>query len=196
MLATKGRASYLGERSIGHKDPGAQSMALIFKGLSEVKSGTTTTVSPTATTTQTSTVTVSKELKPVTKLVNILIISHSNPLAKATVQFVSEMKNADFTLDYEAGIENGTKFGSDPLVIQKKMERLTIDAELLVIYDLGSSKMNTEVAYNALNVEVKARVQLASCAFVEGSLIAVVSNTSKSAKELKDVVESQAKMVK
>lgn len=33
MLATKGRASYLGERSIGHQDPGATSIALIFKAL-------------------------------------------------------------------------------------------------------------------------------------------------------------------
>jgi dihydroxyacetone kinase-like protein len=196
MLATKGRASYLGERSIGHKDPGAQSIALIFKGLSEVKGGTTAVVQPVSETAKTSTVTVSHDLKPISKLVNILIISHSNPLAKATIQFISEMKNGDFTLDYEAGIENGTKFGSDPLVIQKKMEDLTVDSELLVIYDLGSSKMNTEVAYNALNPEVKARVQIVSCAFVEGSLIAVVSNTTKSATELKNIVESQAKMIK
>ena len=33
MLATKGRASYLGQRSIGHQDPGATSIALIFKAL-------------------------------------------------------------------------------------------------------------------------------------------------------------------
>ena len=31
MLATKGRASYLGERSIGHQDPGATSSALLFR---------------------------------------------------------------------------------------------------------------------------------------------------------------------
>jgi phosphoenolpyruvate---glycerone phosphotransferase subunit DhaL len=30
MLARKGRASYLGERSIGHQDPGATSMALLI----------------------------------------------------------------------------------------------------------------------------------------------------------------------
>lgn len=33
MLATKGRASYLGERSIGHQDPGATSTALMFDAL-------------------------------------------------------------------------------------------------------------------------------------------------------------------
>ncbi|QKV97434.1 dihydroxyacetone kinase subunit L [Streptomyces sp. NA02950] len=35
MLARKGRASYLGERSIGHQDPGAASSALIVAALTE-----------------------------------------------------------------------------------------------------------------------------------------------------------------
>jgi phosphoenolpyruvate---glycerone phosphotransferase subunit DhaL len=30
MLARKGRASYLGERSVGHQDPGATSSALLI----------------------------------------------------------------------------------------------------------------------------------------------------------------------
>ncbi|MEU9115418.1 dihydroxyacetone kinase subunit DhaL [Streptomyces sp. NPDC048483] len=36
LLAKKGRASYLGERSIGHQDPGATSSALLFAALAEV----------------------------------------------------------------------------------------------------------------------------------------------------------------
>ncbi|MBC3804760.1 dihydroxyacetone kinase subunit L [Acetobacterium fimetarium] len=36
IIATKGRASYLGERSIGHQDPGATSMAYAFQALNEV----------------------------------------------------------------------------------------------------------------------------------------------------------------
>ena len=39
MLAKKGRASYLGERSIGHIDPGASSTALIVQALADVVSG-------------------------------------------------------------------------------------------------------------------------------------------------------------
>jgi dihydroxyacetone kinase-like protein len=35
MLATKGRASYLGERSIGHQDPGATSAALLLRALAD-----------------------------------------------------------------------------------------------------------------------------------------------------------------
>jgi phosphoenolpyruvate---glycerone phosphotransferase subunit DhaL len=39
LLATKGRASYLGERSIGHKDPGATSAALLLRALADVSRG-------------------------------------------------------------------------------------------------------------------------------------------------------------
>lgn len=36
LLATKGRASYLGERSIGHQDPGATSSWLLLRTLADV----------------------------------------------------------------------------------------------------------------------------------------------------------------
>ncbi|BAQ24261.1 dihydroxyacetone kinase, L subunit [Streptococcus troglodytae] len=35
IKATKGRASYLGERSIGHIDPGSYSSGLLFESLLE-----------------------------------------------------------------------------------------------------------------------------------------------------------------
>ncbi|GAB7102132.1 dihydroxyacetone kinase subunit DhaL [Streptomyces phaeofaciens JCM 4814] len=40
LQARKGRASYLGERSIGHQDPGATSAALLVAGLAEAGAGT------------------------------------------------------------------------------------------------------------------------------------------------------------
>lgn len=39
MLARKGRASYLGERSIGHQDPGATSSALLFAAAAATLAG-------------------------------------------------------------------------------------------------------------------------------------------------------------
>ncbi|MER5745872.1 dihydroxyacetone kinase subunit DhaL [Streptomyces sp. NPDC002225] len=39
MLARKGRASYLGERSVGHQDPGATSAALLITALAETAGG-------------------------------------------------------------------------------------------------------------------------------------------------------------
>jgi dihydroxyacetone kinase-like protein len=39
LVARKGRASYLGERSAGHMDPGAASMSLLFDALAEELAG-------------------------------------------------------------------------------------------------------------------------------------------------------------
>jgi phosphoenolpyruvate---glycerone phosphotransferase subunit DhaL len=40
LVATKGRASYLGERSIGHLDPGAVSSSLLLRALADAAGGT------------------------------------------------------------------------------------------------------------------------------------------------------------
>jgi dihydroxyacetone kinase-like protein len=40
MRATKGRAAFLGERSIGHLDPGARSSALLIEAVCDVLDGT------------------------------------------------------------------------------------------------------------------------------------------------------------
>jgi dihydroxyacetone kinase-like protein len=39
LQARKGRASYLGPRSVGHQDPGATSTWLIFRALADVTGG-------------------------------------------------------------------------------------------------------------------------------------------------------------
>ncbi|GHE63772.1 dihydroxyacetone kinase subunit L [Streptomyces longispororuber] len=40
LQARKGRASYLGERSVGHQDPGATSSALLFEALADTAAAT------------------------------------------------------------------------------------------------------------------------------------------------------------
>jgi len=46
MLATKGRASYLGDRSVGHQDPGATSSALLLRALADTPSSVDTSGAP------------------------------------------------------------------------------------------------------------------------------------------------------
>jgi dihydroxyacetone kinase-like protein len=46
LQARKGRASYLGPRTVGHKDPGAASTALILQALATATETTTTTATP------------------------------------------------------------------------------------------------------------------------------------------------------
>jgi len=43
LVATKGRASYLGERSVGHQDPGATSTAMLLRAAADAASGVAAT---------------------------------------------------------------------------------------------------------------------------------------------------------
>ncbi|MDR1234472.1 MAG: dihydroxyacetone kinase subunit L [Mycoplasmataceae bacterium] len=197
LLATKGRASYLGERSIGHMDPGACSMSLIFEALTKVETTKNVPVDNiTKVNAPQNTIQSKTDLKSISQNVSILVVSHSEPLAKATVDFANEMKNGDFSFRYVAGIENGKVFGTDPQIIKKAIETLSLNSEVLLIYDLGSSKMNSELAISLLSSEMQHRVQIAHCAFVEGTIVAVSSNNTQSAIELKNIVESQMKVIK
>ena len=36
IIATKGRASYIGERSLGHQDPGATSFTIMLKDIAQL----------------------------------------------------------------------------------------------------------------------------------------------------------------
>ena len=130
-------------------------------------------------------------------MVNILLVSHSHQVAKSVHEFMSEMKNGEFMFDYIGGIENGTHFGTNPMEIQEKILNMTNDKELVVIYDLGSSLMNTDVAIQLAGEEVAKKVAVITCAFLEGTLVAVSSNNGDiDAKGMKELVESQCKINK
>ena len=87
-------------------------------------------------------------------MVNILLVSHSHQIVKSVYEFMLEMKNNDFMFDYVGGIENGKHFGTNPMEIQEKITNMTKDRELVIIYDLGSSLMNTEVALQLVGKEI------------------------------------------
>ena len=130
-------------------------------------------------------------------MVNILLVSHSHQVAKSVHEFMSEMKNGEFMFDYIGGIENGTHFGTNPMEIQEKILNMTKDKELVVIYDLGSSLMNTDVAIQLAGEEIAKKVAVITCAFLEGTLVAVSSNNGDiDAKGMKELVESQCKINK
>ena len=67
MQARKGRASYLGERSIGHQDPGATSSALLFAALAEVAEVSAA----------------DDGVRPARGSVGVVLVSHSGPVAES-----------------------------------------------------------------------------------------------------------------
>lgn len=107
-------------------------------------------------------------------MVSIIIVSHSPALAKAVVEFVSEMKGDDpFSIVPVAGMEDGS-FGSDPMKIAAEIQRLDEGEGVLLLGDIGSSIMNAGMALDFLPEGVTA--SLADAPLVEGALAAASYN--------------------
>ncbi|PPE05271.1 PTS-dependent dihydroxyacetone kinase phosphotransferase subunit DhaM [Williamsoniiplasma lucivorax] len=114
-------------------------------------------------------------------MVDILVVSHSENLAKAAIEFLSEMKYENFQLDYCAGIIDGDQkaFGSDPMLIAAKIEKIYTKNDILIICDIGSSYMNSEMALSFLINEISPHVLIHHGPFFESLLIGIVSNDEK-----------------
>lgn len=111
-------------------------------------------------------------------MINILIASHSQKLAEGLKDLISQM-SADVNIEYSGGTEDG-ELGSNFEEINEKMTRLAKDG-LVVFFDLGSSMMNCETAYEMLDDELKENVILAGSPLVESSVqigVSIDENTS------------------
>lgn len=117
VVATKGRASYVGERSIGHIDPGSYSSGLLFKALLEA------------------------EGQDMSEL-GIVIVSHSADIAKGLVSLIREVA-PNIPLTATGGLEDGG-LGSSFDHVQVAVDSQPAK-RLLAFYDLGSARMNLEM---------------------------------------------------
>ena len=121
-------------------------------------------------------------------MINILIASHSQKLAQALSEVVGQMAN-DVTIEYSGGTDDG-ELGSNFEEISEKMNRLAEDG-LVVFFDLGSSMMNCETAYDMLEDDLKEKVLLAGSPMVESSVeIAVSIDENTTIDQIKEQVAS------
>jgi PTS hybrid protein len=122
-------------------------------------------------------------------MINILILSHSKDLAKGLYDLTSQMAS-DVKIDYWGGTEEG-ELGSDFEKINEKIINLSSnDDQLIIIFDLGSSMMNAQMALEMLDPEVQDRLLLADLPMVEGCVdLAMQVQTGTSFEDIKAYVE-------
>lgn len=121
-------------------------------------------------------------------MINILIASHSQKLAQGLSEVVGQMAKY-VTIEYSGGTDDG-ELGSNFEEIFEKMNRLAEDG-LVVFFDLGSSMMNCETAYDMLEDDLKEKVLLARSPMVESSVeIAVSIDENTSIDQIKEQVAS------
>lgn len=105
-------------------------------------------------------------------MVGIVIVSHSENLAKSVVELTSMMA-ADAQIIPAGGVEDGG-FGTSYEKIYTAIDSVYSDDGVLVLMDMGSAVMTTEMVIEALEAEGKDRVSMVDCPLVEGAVVATI----------------------
>ncbi len=129
MQATRGRASFLGERSIGHMDPGARSSALIVDAAVAALGG--------------------GSVSAAMKNVGIVIVSHSPLVAEGTADMVRQMVGDEVPLAYCGGNPEGG-LGTSVESILQAIDSAWSEAGVAILVDLGGAETNSEMAVEML----------------------------------------------
>lgn len=121
-------------------------------------------------------------------MINILITSHSNKLAQGLTELISQMAT-NVRIEYSGSTEDG-ELGSNFEEINQKMTELAEDG-LVVFFDLGSSMMNCQMAYDMLDENLKEKVIIAGSPLVESAFeIAIDINENTKLEEIKEKIAS------
>lgn len=106
-------------------------------------------------------------------MVGIVIVSHSENLAKSVVELTSIM-SADAKIVPAGGMDDGG-FGTSYEKIYTAIDSLYSDDGVLVLMDMGSAVMTTDMVIEALEAEGKDRVSMVDCPLVEGAVVATIN---------------------
>ncbi len=104
-------------------------------------------------------------------MVGIVVVSHSKKLAEGVVE-LSKLIAGDCPMAAAGGLEDGS-FGTSYEKIEEAINSVYSDDGVVVIMDLGSSCMTTEMVIE--NMEGK-KVEMVDCPMVEGAAAAAAES--------------------
>ncbi|MFB5661827.1 dihydroxyacetone kinase phosphoryl donor subunit DhaM [Alteribacillus sp. HJP-4] len=120
--------------------------------------------------------------------VGIVIVSHSSQLAAGVAELISQTKKNDVMVIPAGGTEDD-EIGTSAEKVQKAIKEADAGAGVIILFDLGSAFMNTELAIELLGDE-NIETAIADAPIVEGSYIAAVeSGMGKSLSDVKKAAE-------
>lgn len=106
-------------------------------------------------------------------MVGIVIVSHSKNLADSVVEFTGLMA-PDAKIAATGGMEDGG-FGTSFEKIQKAIESVYSEEGVIVLMDMGSAVMTTEMVLDMFEPDT---VKMADCPLVEGAVVATINAVS------------------
>lgn len=106
-------------------------------------------------------------------MVGIVIVSHSKNLADSVVEFTGLMA-PDAKIAAAGGMED-SGFGTSFEKIQKAIESVYSEEGVIVLMDMGSAVMTTEMVLDMFEPDT---VKMADCPLVEGAVVATIDAVS------------------
>lgn len=108
-------------------------------------------------------------------MVGLVLVSHSRPLARALQDFLRQVTPPSVPLAIAAGVgDERSEFGTDALEISEAIQSVYSDSGVLVLMDLGSAVLSTQLALDLLPPELAANVRICAAPLVEGAVAAGV----------------------
>lgn len=112
-------------------------------------------------------------------MIGIVVVSHSRALARAAIDLALGMASGPATPTVVAagGLDDDT-LGTDAVAISAALAEADAGDGVLVLMDLGSAILSTEMALEFADPDAAARVRLTPAPLVEGLVAAVVAAAS------------------
>ena len=124
-------------------------------------------------------------------MVGIVIVSHSEKIAEG-VKEVAEQMVPEVKI-YSAGGTDDGRIGTDAMKISAAIENAFDKDGVILLFDLGSSLMNAEMAIEFLDEDIKSKVEVIDAPLVEGAIVAAVyASMNKTIEEIKDNLKSMS----
>jgi phosphoenolpyruvate---glycerone phosphotransferase subunit DhaM len=128
-----------------------------------------------------------KEIWPMT--VSLVIVSHSTRLAEGVAELAGQMAQGKVAIAAAGGTSEGALGTSVDKIISALREVDGPDG-IIILLDLGSAVMATEMAVEAFGLEHRQRIVISPAPLVEGAVIAAVE--SSIGNSLQEVAEAAA----
>jgi phosphoenolpyruvate-protein phosphotransferase/dihydroxyacetone kinase phosphotransfer subunit len=106
-------------------------------------------------------------------VVGIVVVSHSDGLAKGVVELAREMSPPELAIEAAGGIGEPGVLGTSAELVRAAIERVMSPDGVLVLMDLGSALMSAEFAVELI-ADAPGAVRLSAAPLVEGAVAAAV----------------------
>jgi len=108
-------------------------------------------------------------------MVGLVLVSHSRPLAEATVELIRRTVHPTLSIACSGGVGNTREeLGTDAVEIQQAITSVYSEEGVLVLMDMGSAILSAETAKDLLDPEQQDKIVLSSAPLVEGGIAAAV----------------------